>query len=243
MTPRAALRIAGLVGLLVLLAPIHIVTKAMFGRSGWPPRFLAFAARIAGARVRMVGERPRPGTLLVANHSSWLDILILGGATGCAFVSKDQLGHPLVHWLADQNHTIYVNRSARRQVGEQTAALTSAIERGAVVAFFPEGTTGPGDRLLPFRPPLFAAATDRFPVRPVAIDYGAARTEISWFEEAGKDNILRVLGRAGTFRVTIRLLAPLPAGDRKRLAAQASDTIAHELGFKSPAPSPIDEEQ
>ncbi|MGZ2410794.1 1-acyl-sn-glycerol-3-phosphate acyltransferase [Sphingomonas sp. F9_3S_D5_B_2] len=242
LTPRAALRVAALLLLFAVLAPIHIGTKLLFRRSGWPPRFLAAAAWIVGARVRVIGRPARPHSLIVANHISWLDILVLGGATGCAFVSKDQLGHSLVHWLADQNHTIYVNRSARRQVGEQTAALTSALERGEIVAFFPEGTVGPGDRLLPFRSPLFAAAVDgdrRFEVRPVAIDYGAAKTGISWFEEPGKNNILRVLGRRGTLPVIVRLLDPLRPGDRKQLAAAASERIAEALGFKSPAHSPI----
>ena len=229
--------------LFAVLAPVHIVTKALFGRSGWPRRFLAFAARIAGARVRIIGDRPRPGTMVVANHISWLDILVLGGATGCAFVSKDQLGHPLVHWLADQNHTIYVNRAARRQVGEQAAALTAALDRSAIVAFFPEGTVGPGNRLLPFRAPLFAAASDRFQVQPAVIDYGEAATEVSWFEEAGKDNILRVLGRRDTIPVTVRLLEPLPPRGRKQLAAEARGAIANALGFKSPAASPIGEGQ
>ena len=229
--------------LFAVLAPIHIATRRLLGQSRWPRRFLAAAAWIIGARVRRAGRPPRPGTLLVPNHTTWLDILVLGGATGCAFVSKDQLGHPLVHWLADQNRTIYVNRSARREVGAQTTAVAAALERGEVVAFFPEGTVGPGDRLLPFRPPLFAAATDRVDVRPVAIDYGAAATEVSWFEEPGKANILRILGRRGALLVTVRLLDPLPPGDRKQLAAAAGNEIARALGFKSPRHSPIGEEQ
>ena len=163
--------------LLAVLAPIHVVTKLLLRRSPWPRRFLASAAWITGARTSVVGAPPRPGSLIVANHTSWLDIVVLGGVTGCAFVSKDQLGHSLIHWLADQGHTIYVNRAARRQVGEQAAAIASALERGEVVAFFPEGTVGPGDRLLPFRPPLFAAANSGkdFDVRPVAIDYAGRR--------------------------------------------------------------------
>lgn len=222
---------------------MHVVTKALLGRSQWPRRFLAQAARIVGARVTVAGTALRPGSLVAANHSSWLDILVLGGATGCVFVSKDQLGHPLVHWLADQNRTIYVDRSARRQVGEQAAALTAALDRGEVVAVFPEGTTGPGDRLLPFRAPLFAAASGGFEVRPVAIDYGPAATEVGWFDETGKDNVLRILSRPATLPVTLRLLDPIGSGDRKHLAAQASEQIARALGFKSPAHSPIGDGQ
>lgn len=225
--------------LFAVLAPVHIATKLLFRRSRWPRRFLAAAAWLIGARVRTTGAAARAGTLLVTNHTTWLDILVLGGATGCAFVSKDDLGHSLVHWLADQNRTIYVNRSARRQVGEQTAAVASALAAGEVVAFFPEGTVGPGDRLLPFRPPLFAAAAHAADVRPVAIDYRPLATEISWFEQDGKANILRVLGRPGTIPVTVKLLDPLPPGDRKQLAAAASAEIARALGFKSPPHSPI----
>lgn len=238
------MRIGGLVLLLAVLAPVHAATKLVFRRSHWPRRFLAAAAWIIGARVTVAGSAPQPQSLVVANHVSWLDILVLGSATGCAFVSKDRLGHRLVHWLADQNHTIYVNRSARREIGEQSAALTAAIERGAIVAFFPEGTTGPGDALLPFRPPLFAAAANgapHFEVRPIAIGYRDA-AEVSWFDEPGKDNILRILGRRGTIPVTVHILDPLPPGDRKQLAAQAREQIAAVLGFKSTGQSPIGEE-
>ena len=235
------MRIGGLILLFAVLAPLHIATKLLLGRSPWPRRFLNAAAWIVGCRIHSTRATPRPGSLLVANHTSWLDILVLGGATGCAFVSKDQLGHPLIHWLADQGRTIYVDRSARRQVGEQTAAIGAALERGEIVAFFPEGTVGPGDRLLPFRSPLFAAASDRFEVRPVAIDYGSLATEVSWFEEPGKANVLRMLGRRGTIPVSVRLLEPLPPGDRKQLAARASEQIAQALGFKSQPHSPIGE--
>ena len=64
----------------------------LFGRSRWPPWFLATAGRIAGLRVTVTGEPVKPHTLVIANHTSWLDILVLGGATNCAFVSKAELG-------------------------------------------------------------------------------------------------------------------------------------------------------
>src|SRR5215213_5158400 len=76
-TVRAAVRIAGLLGLFAVLGPLHILTKALLGRSRWPRRFLAGAAWVCGARVRLEGEPIRGPTLLVPNHTSWLDILIL----------------------------------------------------------------------------------------------------------------------------------------------------------------------
>ena len=233
----------GLVGLFLVCAPLHLGTKALFGRSGWPPRFLAAAGWIIGTRVRRQGEAVRRHTLLVGNHTSWLDILILGGATGCAFVSKDTLGHGFIHWLADQNHTLYVKRAHVKGARDQALAIAGALERDQPVALFPEGTTGPGTHLLPFRSTLLEAANyaaKDVEIRPVAIDYGPAAAELGWWKESGKDNVLRVLGRRGTLPVTIRLLPALDrAGDRKQLTEAARDAIAQMLGLTSPGQSPI----
>jgi len=208
--------------------PPHLLSKLLFRRSRWPRRFLGAAASICGAHVRTVGDPVRPSSLLVANHVSWLDILVLGGATGCAFVSKDSLGHGLIHWLADQNATLYVKREHRKGARDQAAMIARALDGEKAVALFPEGTTGPGDALLPFRPTLLEAAAyagGQVAIRPVAIDYGAAQTEVGWWHEPGKDNILRVLGRRGRLPVTVRLLHPVPHSDRKTLAADVKGAI------------------
>jgi 1-acyl-sn-glycerol-3-phosphate acyltransferase len=240
---RAALRIGGLALLLLVCAPIHFTAKLVLGRSPWPRWFLAAAAWIIGARVRLVGTAIKSHTLLVSNHVSWLDIVVLGGATDCAFVSKDELGHPFIHWLADQNATVYVKRAHVKGARNQAIAIAGALEGRRPVALFPEGTTGPGTHLLPFRSTLLEAANfaaKDVQIRPVAIDYGAGTTGIAWFHEPGMRNVMRTLGRQGTLTVTVRLLAPLDrSGDRKQLAARARDAIAEPLGFKSPAHSPI----
>ena len=215
----------------------HLASKAFYGRSAWPRRFLSLAARISGAKVQTLGPGPRPHTLLLANHVSWLDILVLASATGCAFVAKDRLGNRLVHWLADQNNTIYVDRSARRAVGSQVTAIQSALRSAQPIALFPEGTTGPGDRLLPFRSTLLAAvvpAPDQVGIQPVAIDYGELASEIAWHQEPGLANALRILGRRRPILATVRLLETLPRlQDRKQLAVLAQERIAAALAASS----------
>ena len=227
----------------LLCAPLHIATKLIAGRSPWPQRFLGIAARILGARVQIDGAPIHGHTLLIANHTSWLDILVLAGATNCAFVSKDELGNSLLHWLADQNATVYVKRTHVKGAKDQAVAVARSLDGPKPVAVFPEGTTGPGTHLLPFRSTLLEAANYAardVQVRPVAIDYGAAKREVGWWEESGKDNVLRVLGRAGTLSVTVHLLPALDrAGDRKQLASQARTAISDRLGFKLPGHSPI----
>jgi len=72
----------------------------------------------------------------------------------------------------------------------------------------------------------------------VALDYGAAATEVGWFNEPGKDNILRILGRRGILPVTVNLLPPLAHGDRKALANAAQIAIAETLA-SSRGPTPL----
>lgn len=229
--------------LFLVCAPIHLATKWVAGRSPWPPRFLAAAAWIVGARVRTVGQPARPHSLLICNHTSWLDILVLGGSTGCAFVSKDALGHGFIHWLADQNATVYVRRSHVKGAKDQALTIAKSLEADKPVALFPEGTTGPGTHLLPFRSTLLEAAhyaARDVEIRPVAIDFGPAAPEAGWYQEPGAHNVLRILGRRGTLPITLRLLEPLDRrGDRKQLTERARNAIAAALGFKLSGQSPI----
>jgi len=148
-----------------------------------------------------------------------------------------------MHWLADQNGTVYVKRTHRKGAKDQALAVAKALEGDKVVTIFPEGTTGPGTRLLPFRSPLLEAAnlaSSDVHVRPVSIDYGGARAEVSWFDEPGPDNVKRLLSRRGALPVIVRVLEPLdPHLDRKQLTNEALEAIAETLGFKSNVHSPI----
>src|SRR5262249_15413318 len=157
--------------------------------------------------------------------------------------SKDDLGHGLLHWLADQNATVYVKRSHVKGAKDQAIALAKSLEGEKPVTVFPEATTGPGTHLLPFRSTLLEAANyaaTAVQLRPVAVDYGAARAEVGWWQDSGRDNVLKPLGRRGTLPVTLHFLDPLDrSGDRKQLTREAQDRITETLGFKSPAASPI----
>lgn len=227
-------RLALLGGWFLLCLGPHLLAK-MTGRSRWPRRFLGGVARICGADVRTEGAPPRAGTLLIGNHVSWLDIPVLAGATGCAFVSKAEVrGHPLMKWLADQNATLYVDRSDKRAIHRQAERMRAALARGQPLAIFPEGTVGVGGRLLPFKPSLLSAVApppDGVEMRPAAIDYHGRGGELAWAPgEPGLTNFLRVLGQRGRRPVTVRLLGPLqPSADRKALASAAHDAIAEAL--------------
>ncbi|WP_447764445.1 lysophospholipid acyltransferase family protein [Sphingopyxis panaciterrae] len=229
--------------LLFLIVP-HLCYRAVGRPSPMVMAFLNAAGWIAGLRVRTTGTRLRRNVLFASNHVSWLDILALGGAARSAFVSKAEVGTtPLVGWLADQNKTIYVQREARREIHAQTDSLRDALARGRPVTLFPEGTTGPGDGLLPFRASLFQAVVPTPPnlrIQPVFLDYGAEANDIAWLEpESGLDNFKRLLARKHPVPLTIHYLDPLPDAvthDRKAISEAARAAIAGEIG-KTTRPS------
>jgi 1-acyl-sn-glycerol-3-phosphate acyltransferase len=229
------LRLAGLAGLFLAYVPPHLLSKWLLGRSAWPPRFLRHAGMIAGVRALIVGKPLKPHTLVIANHTSWLDILVLGGWCGAAFVSKAELkSTPLLGWIADQNRTLYIERAARADSHSQVRRIAEALQHPQPLAVFPEGTTGDGRHLLPFRTTLIEAVAPPpadVEVRPVAVDYGEYADVVGWHSgEAGLANFKRVLGNRGTIAVTIRLLDPLPpADDRKVMARHARQSIAAAL--------------
>ncbi len=236
---RGIVRIALMLGVLAILIVPHLLTKWIGLRTTIPNMYLGWTAWAAGLDVRVVGMPLRRDVLFVANHVSWFDILALGGAGRTAFVAKAEIGRwPIIGWLADQNHTVYVARENRRQVTQQSAALADALAIGRPVALFAEGTTGDGNSLLPFRASLLAPAApgpDALRVQPVALDYGRDARDYAWIDpESAGANARRLLSRRGRGLLTIRFLDPLPADlarDRKTAAAAARTRIAAALGM------------
>ena len=236
-TWRTVARLVLMVLVLLFLIVPHLLYRAVGRPSPMVMAFLNAAGWIAGLRIRTTGTRLRRNVLFVSNHVSWLDILALGGAARSAFVSKAEVGTtPLVGWLADQNHTVYVQREARREIHNQANDLRNALARGRPVTLFPEGTTGPGDGLLPFRPSLLQAVIPTPPnlqVQPVFLDYGAEAPDIAWLDpESGLDNFKRLLARKRPVHLTIHYLDPLSdevESDRKMLAEAARAAITAEM--------------
>lgn len=213
----------------------YALTWPVRKRIGWTRFFLQWFGEAMGLEVRIEGRPLGRDVLYVANHVSWLDILALGGATSTWFISKDDVGDwPLVGMLARIGGTIFIDRNSRRAAHGQVDQLGQALLGHHPITLFPEGTTGDGRSLFPFRPALFASVAPPPPgisVQPVAIDYDAAATEICWTgdEDLGP-NARKVLGRPGRLLCTIRFLPPLePSDDRKALAARAQSAIAAAL--------------
>lgn len=230
---RFAARLATLVAALIAVLPLHGLWRLFRLPSPWPRLFLGSVARIVGARPAIVGTPRRRDVVFVANHLSWIDIPLIAGATGGAFVAKAELrAAPVVGWLCTLNRTIFVAREDRLAIGAQIERLREALADAWAVTIFPEGTTGDGITLLPFKAALLAALDPPPPgtlVQPVRIDYGTATRELAWVgDEPGRQHARRVLERRGTFRPTLRfceLFDPATFAGRKAIAAEARARI------------------
>jgi lyso-ornithine lipid O-acyltransferase len=234
---RMGVRVAMLVGAVLIFVPLHYLFRLFRLPSPWPRHFLGTAARICGARVQRVGTPLKRDVFYVSNHISWIDILALGGASGTAFVAKSEIGEaPVVGWLASLNRTVYVKRENRLGVAEQINQLRDALADNWAITIFPEGTTTDGRSLLPFKTPMLRVLEPPPPgvmVQPVMLDYGAAGEEIGWIgQERGLDNAKRVLARRGSFELRIHFLEPFVPADfpgRKAIAAESRRRIEQAL--------------
>lgn len=125
------------------------------------------------------GTPPLAGPmLLVSNHISWLDILVMHAARHCRFVSKaDVKNWPVIGTLANVSGTLFIERGNRRDAMRMVQEMGTALTNGHILAVFPEGTTGNGIDLLPFHANLLQAAVlAEAPVQPVALKFVDERT-------------------------------------------------------------------
>ena len=204
----------------------------------WATRWWSGALiRRFGFRIRRVGE-PLPGaTLFVANHVSWMDIELMHSQRMMSFVAKSEIARwPFVGWLATRAGTIYHQRGSTHSLGAVMETVVAHLRRGGSAGVFPEGGTGPGDKLRTFHARIFQVAVDaQVPIQPVALCYGKnGKMDLSVPFGAGESffaNFVRLLGGPG-MDAEVHFLEPLAVNDegRRQIAEAARARIAAALG-------------
>jgi 1-acyl-sn-glycerol-3-phosphate acyltransferase len=238
-------RAAWRIGLVLLFTLPCLLIQAVLVRVPGPAKnhfgrfYHRTLCRIIGLKLRVIGEAStaRP-TLYVSNHSSWLDVLVLGATLDARFVSKAEVeGWPLIGWVAKLGRTVFVSRS-RGRTGGEAHDMRLRLAAGDSLILFPEGTTSDGARVLPFRSSFFVVAGAAASVQPVTVVYDRLgglpvgrrdRPVFAWYGdmETGS-HAWRLLRRTGT-RATLVLHPPFEPGespDRKALAARVGRTVA-----------------
>ncbi len=183
--------------------------------------------RVMGIALQVEGVPATGGTLLVANHISWLDIMAVHAVCPQArFVSKaDVKAWPLLSRLVDAAGTLYLERERKRDALRVVHTMAQALKDGDMVAVFPEGTTSDGRALLPFHANLLQAAIATCtPVQPVALRFFDSEHGVSRAVEfVGNTTLLQSLWRVAcgdgvTARVALLTPRDSTRADRRALA-------------------------
>lgn len=212
-----------------------------------PHLFHRASAALLGLRITLQGPAPsgRP-LLIVANHVSWLDIVVLSAALPVSFVAKSEVaGWPGIGLLARLQRTIFVDRVRRSRTGAAARAIGQRLSSGGAVVLFAEGTSSDHNRVLPFRPALLGAAREALAaggenvieVQPLSIAYPRRhglpvlrrdRPEIAWYGAMTLPNHLWNILKHGAPEAVLsfgRPIAVTAADDRKQVARRAEAEV------------------
>ena len=192
--------------------------------------------RIFGLRAVRVGEPLAEPVLFVANHTSWIDIVLLHSQRAACFVAKAEIAQwPLVGWLAASGGTIFHRRGSNHSLASVMQVMVERLRAGRSVAVFPEGGTGHDGVLKVFHARIFQAALDaEVVVQPVALRFarnGRRLIDAGFREhESFMGNFLRLLG-GPPMDAEVHFLQPVPASPdaRRRMAELSRERIAAAL--------------
>jgi len=205
--------------------------RRLAARTEWLHRWCRFACRVLGIRVTTHGAMPRSG-LLVCNHLSYLDIIVLSSIRPCIFVAKrDVAGWPLFGWLAHAAGTIFVDRQRPLATAFAVNRIHAAIATGLPVVLFPEGTSSDGSTVLPFKSSLLESAVQlRCPVAAgtvgYALDHGSVADEVCyWRDMTLVPHLLNLFFKREICSKCSFSYPKIRTGDRKQIARELHDEV------------------
>lgn len=190
--------------------------------------------RILNIQVTVHGKIPRPPFFLVSNHLSYADVWVLFSVLRGTFIAKSDVKKwPVIGWIIATSGILFVDRSRRMDVKRVNEEISRSITDSQGVILFPEGTTSPGDDVLPFRSPLLHyPAQKQMPVHTVAIHYTSkdvhftAREYICWWDDTPfAHHVLRMMRLKGSVADLYFGEEPVSDSDRKTLTAKVESQI------------------
>lgn len=231
-------------GVAVLVQSVFLLlpgrAKVVFARMYW-----AALCWLLGLRVRVVGTPARRvdgrAVVFASNHSSWLDVLVLGGSLETCFIAKEEVGRwPVIRTVARLGRTVFVSRRAR-DTGRERDDMRARLGTGDNLILFPEGTSNDGSRVLPFRSAFFSICEGGGAspmIQPVSVVYDqlgglpigrASRAVFAWYGDMDLASHYWRLAQHCGLRATVLLHAPIDPADyasRKALSQAVWETVA-----------------
>lgn len=259
---RGTLRLSTYLGLTLSLSLVQLPLLLIRSRGAslLPQFYHRLTCRIIGLDVEQRGAISTAApTLFVSNHTSYLDIPVLGSLIRGSFVAKTEVGSwPVFGWLSKMQRTVFVDRR-RGTAHRQRDDLQRRLEAGDNLILFPEGTSNDGNSVLPFRSALLSVAEreargSHLTVQPVSISYTQLnalpmghrnRPYVAWYGDMTLGGHLWAFTRLGRARVVVEFHPPVLITDfrsRKELTqhcyAEISGGVSAALSGRVPARKP-----
>jgi lyso-ornithine lipid O-acyltransferase len=207
-------------------------------RAVWLQKTGLEVLRSLGIRHCVEGRPPREG-LVVSNHLSYLDIVILSAAMPCFFVAKAEVDRwPFFGKAARSGGTLFIDRSSRDSSESVAALIGERLRLSIPSLFFPEGTSTDGTSVLRFHSRLFEPAiAARAPITAVSVGYvvedGTPESEVCWYgDDTFGPHLLRTLNSPGILAV-VRFGEPRIYGDRRVAADETHNEIVAMRGSRA----------
>lgn len=197
-------------------------------------------------RVELIGDHLNElyrtqGALIIPNHISYLDVLAIQSIFPAKFVTSYDIGHTaFLGRLCKRGGCLFVNRKSKRDLLKNIDTISSELNKGSHIVLFPEGTTSPGDRILPYKSSLLESAIrSRSVVYPLCIRYTELNgfpikspqfDTVAWYGEMTFFPHLWQLMKIKSLRIQIKTANPVPFRhhkSRKKLTQDLREITSH----------------
>lgn len=157
----------------------HSASKARAKRDLIKKQWLSLFSAIINLHIIREGDLPERTAILVSNHISWLDIIVIGQYLPAYFVAKSDISRwPIVGYLSKQAGTIFIRRGDKKHILATAEKMVWLLKQNSNIIAFPEGTTTQGDEVLNFHASLFQPALlTKSTIQPIAIQYHGSAKE------------------------------------------------------------------
>lgn len=201
--------------------------------------WMRVACLLIGVRISRGGDRPGPGSLLLANHISWLDIVVIAALQPVRFVAKTEVRQwPIIGMLAASAGTLFLQRGKRDGNGSSSAIkvqVERALAAGETILIFPEGTTSDGQRVQRFHARLLPPGRSTIPLALAYRGRGASTVPFLGDDDFAS-SLWRILGERD-IHAHLQFLPAHTAPEPEQQARVAQHRIAQALGVPGPGRS------
>ncbi|HSE25359.1 MAG TPA: lysophospholipid acyltransferase family protein [Pyrinomonadaceae bacterium] len=244
---RAIFRMLGLCGITTVyylrwLSGLPFVFRSNSRARDWRNRnfrrWARTAAHVMGMTITVRNEPPAGPFLMVSNHLSYVDVIVLASQANCAFVAKREVASwPIIGLICRSMNTIFIDRKLRRDIPNVMQQITKTVRRGLGVVLFAEGTSTNGRHVLPFKTSLLEfAARYQLPVHYVSVGYVVPYGETSaeesvcwWGDMTFPDHLFRLLQLPSFEASLVYGAEPIVSDDRRVLATKLWSAVSSQL--------------